>query len=304
MRVGSPLALVTASETDVGLVREANEDFMAVFERPSGHRLLVVADGMGGHRGGSTASRLCVETVGDVFQRSSEEPEALLRDALETANDRIYQAARRDVELTGMGTTAVLVMLTPDFEAFVGHLGDSRAYLLRDSVMKPLTEDHTVVAAMQRRGLLSEEAAGKHPRRHELSRCVGFHPEVEPEVARLEVHPGDRFLLCSDGLSGQVTDDEIAAVLRREALAEAVTTLVEAANARGGVDNVTVVVAAVPGGTTTVIDSAPRLSAAEWLPTNERTDGKERHKRRIAGATAAVAALLALGMLFLTLSKP
>jgi protein phosphatase len=293
------LALVTASRSDVGLVREANEDFMAVFERPSGHRLIVVADGMGGHRGGSTASRLCVETVGDIFQRSSEEPEACLRNALETANDRIYQAARADVELTGMGTTAVLLLHTPDHEAFVAHLGDSRAYLFRDGVMKPLTEDHTVVAAMQRRGILSDEDADKHPRRHELSRCVGFHPEVQPEVARLDVNPGDRFLLCSDGLSGQVTDDEIAAVLRREALEDAVITLVEAANARGGVDNVTVVVAAVPGGSTTVIDSAPRLPAAEWLPEHERTDERERRKRHIARAIAAVAAPLALGILWL-----
>jgi serine/threonine protein phosphatase PrpC len=294
-----PDSIVTASRTDVGLVRAANEDFMAEFERPSGHRLLVVADGMGGHRGGSTASRVCVETIGEVFQRSSDEPETLLRDALEAANERIFETAHHDPELAGMGTTAVLVLLTPESRAWVSHLGDSRAYLLRDGELTALTEDHTVVAAMVRRGLIDEEAALTHPRRHELSRCVGFRRGTKPEVTSLDIHPGDRLLLCSDGLSGQVSDDEIAAVLRRDALSDAAVTLVEAANARGGVDNVTVLLAAVPGGATTVIDAAPRRDTPEWLAAS--SGGKERRVRRIAGATAAVAVLLALGMIWLSL---
>lgn len=296
-----PRSFATASGSDVGHVRDANEDFTAEFERPSGHRLLVVADGMGGHRGGATASRLCVETIGDVFQRSTEEPEALLRTALVTANDRIYQTATADASLEGMGTTAVMLLLTPQGEAWVAHAGDSRAYLLRTGEIRPLTEDHTVVGAMVKRGMLTEEEAESHPRRHELIRCVGFHNEPDPDVMHLEVQPGDRFLLCSDGLSGQISDEEIAAILLREALPTAVETLVQAANGRGGVDNVTVSLAAVPGGATTVVDSAPRVERAAWLDGQGFDRAKHARFKRIAGATAVVAALLAIAMLWLTL---
>ena len=291
---------VTASRTDVGRVREANEDFMAAFERPSGHRLLVVADGMGGHRGGATASGLCVETIGEVFHRSSEAPEALLREALHEANERVYRKAAEEPELAGMGTTAVLLLLTPDGEAWVAHLGDSRAYLLRDGVMTALTEDHTVVAAMVQRGFLTEEAAESHPRRHELVRCVGFHHAQDPDVTRHEVAPGDRFLLCSDGLTGLLGSDEIAEILQREALDDAVVTLVEAANERGGVDNITVMVGAVPGGATTVIDRALSVPSGEWLAASRAQDRRNSHVRRIAGATALVAAALAAVLVWLS----
>ena len=332
-------ATATAGLTDVGLVREANEDFLAEFERPSGHRLMVVADGMGGHRGGATASRLCVETLGESFRRSSDEPEVLLREALEAANDRIQHEARADMDLAGMGTTAVALLLTPEAEAWVAHLGDSRAYLLRDGVLRRLTDDHTVVAAMIQRGVLEPEAAETHPRRHELVRGVGFHEEISPEVTRIEVLPGDRFLLCSDGLSGQVPDDQICGVLLRESPGDAAAELVRAANEAGGRDNVSVLVSAVPGGATTVVDrAAPQIPAAESLRENpgaglheglhegpgegsqgpdpeaadraafalrleaERGEASRRRlRRRIAAVTATVAAMLAIGVLWLTL---
>jgi protein phosphatase len=293
-------AFATASRSDVGLVRQVNEDFMAEFERPSGHRLLVVADGMGGHRGGATASRMCVETIGEVFRRSTEAPAAFLRDALHEANDRIYRASREDAELSGMGTTAVLLLVTPNGEAWVAHLGDSRAYLLRGGSMRALTEDHTVVAALVKRGILSDDVAAGHPRRHELVRCVGFHHAPEPDLSRHELLPGDRFLLCSDGLSGMLREDEIAEILKRESLSDAVVTLVEAANARGGADNITVMIGAVPGGATTVIESSPRPPAVEWLGEARRRELRDRRIRRIAGATAAVAAALAAALVWLS----
>ena len=239
MRTTSRQDITTAALTDVGVVRKANEDSMAEFERPSGHRLLVVADGIGGHRGGATASRWCVEEIGDVFRQSTEAPAKLLFDALEAANERVYRAANEDPELQGMGTTAVIVLFTPDEGAFVAHLGDSRAYLIRDGEIRQLTGDHTVVAAMVRHGVMTEDEAAAHPRRNEILRCVGVHHEAEPEINHVETRPGDCFLLCSDGLSDQVDDDEIAAVVLREALPQAVASLVEMANARGGVDNVT-----------------------------------------------------------------
>jgi protein phosphatase len=316
-------ATVTAGRTDVGRVREANEDFLADFERPSGHRLLVVADGMGGHRGGATASRLCVETLGESFRRSSDEPEVLLREALGAANERIQHEARNDMELSGMGTTAVALLLTPEAEAWVAHLGDSRAYLLRDGVLRRLTDDHTVVAAMIQRGVLDPGAAETHPRRHELVRCVGFHDEVSPEITRIDVLPGDRFLLCSDGLSGQVPEEEICSVLLRESPADAADALVAAANAAGGRDNVSVLVGAVPGGATTVVDRmAPQLPVpgpagsgtsepdrdaradagfAARLAAERGQAARQQRHRRLAALTSVVAAVLALGVLWLTL---
>ncbi len=312
---GTPM---TAAFTDVGLLREANEDFLAEFERPSGHRLLVVADGMGGHQGGATASRLCVESVGEVFRRSSEAPDLLLREALEAANERVHHAAGADPELSGMGTTAVLLLLTPSDEAWVAHVGDSRAYLLRDGVLRRLTEDHTVVAAMIQRGVLDPAAAESHPRRNELVRCVGFRSETVPEVTRVEVLPGDRFLLCSDGLSGQVPEDEIRAILLREGPSDAASMLVEAANAAGGRDNATVMITAVPGGATTEVDrSAPKLDPqepasdertgprapgfAEDLSALQSEASKHQRRRRAAAVVAIVAALFAICVLWLTL---
>lgn len=316
MSAGS-VAAVTAALTDVGLLREANEDFLAEFERPSGHRLLIVADGMGGHRGGATASRLCVETVGEVFRSSSGTPERLLRDALEAANERVHRTAGDDRELEGMGTTAVLLLLTPEDEAWVAHLGDSRAYLLRDGVLRRLTEDHTVVAGMIAQGVLDPEAAESHPRRHELVRCVGFHSEVTPELDRLQVRPGDRFLLCSDGLSGQVPEDQIRATLQREAPVDAARVLVEAANAAGGSDNTTVMITAIPGGAVTEVDCTPRVDEphgtapepgdaagpgfAARLAASSGKAGKQQRRRRAAAIIAIVAALFAISLLWLTL---
>lgn len=296
-------SFATAARSDVGLVREANEDFMAEFQRPSGHRLLVVADGMGGHKGGATASRLCVETIGEVFRNSSDEPATLLREALQVANERIFHEAAENRDLAGMGTTAVLLLVTPEANAWVAHLGDSRAYLLRDGKLTPLTEDHTVVAAMIKRGFLTEDAADTHPRRHELVRCVGFHRDAEPEVSHHDVLPGDRFLLCSDGLSGQLSDAEISEILQREALSDAVVTMVEASNARGGIDNVTVMIGALPGGATTLIEESPRLPDGRLADQTRARDQHDRRVRRIAGVTAVVAAALATGLLWLSLGN-
>ena len=313
-------ALTTAGLTDVGLVREENQDFLAEFESPSGVRLLVVADGMGGHQGGSEASRLCVETLGDVFRRSSEDAEPLLREAIAEANDRIHRTAASNLDLSGMGTTVVLLLLDGD-RAWVAHVGDSRAYLMRDGSLRALTEDHTVVAALQKRGILTAEQAEKHPRKNELVRCVGFHQEASPEVTEVPVLPGDRFLLCSDGLSGQVAEDEIASVLAGESPTDAAKTLVRAANAAGGRDNVTVLIAAVPGGATTVVDRAapflppappadtarspiPAASPPTLAQVAARREEIARDRRRRLGAAwiAIVAGALAIGVLWLTLA--
>ena len=236
-----------ASKTDIGQVRQANEDSCDTFAREDGTRLLVVADGMGGHRGGATASSTTVATIAEIFDaEASARPSDMLGRAIEAANARVFEMAQQDPELEGMGTTVVAFHLDARGRGTVAHVGDSRAYRYRNGRLEPLTTDHSVVAEMQRRGLLSADEAAVHPRRNEILRSVGVLPDVEVEVADVDVHPGDRFVLCSDGLSGVVTDDEIAAVVQAESPEGAVDTLIRMANERGGPDNITVQILSIP----------------------------------------------------------
>lgn len=236
-----------ASRSDVGQVRSANEDSCDTFERSDGTRLLVVADGMGGHQGGATASRTAVATISEIFdQDESSDLEPMIERAIEAANARVFEMAQEDVELEGMGTTVVAFLLDVRHRGTVAHVGDSRAYRYRRGQLEALTTDHSVVAEMQRRGLISPSEAAIHPRRNEILRSVGVQPQVEVETARVEVAPGDRFILCSDGLSGVVSDDEIAAVVQSETPGTAVDALIRMANERGGPDNITVQVLSIP----------------------------------------------------------
>lgn len=294
-----PRSARTASLSDVGRVRTGNEDYCGEFEDGQGLRLFVVADGMGGHQGGATASRLAVEAIGGVFREApGEAPEAMLQRAFASANQRVFRTAQDHEELRGMGTTGVSLLLGRDGAGWVAHVGDSRAYRVRDGKIEPLTEDHSVVAEMQRRGLITEEQASTHPRRNEILRSIGVEPEVRIDVRRIDVAPGDRYVLCTDGLSGLVDDDEIGAVAGREAPAEAVRILVDTANARGGVDNVTVQVVAVPDGQSTETGAGlddPRT----WAYRSLAEDDRSRRVRRVAMATAVVAGVLAAALLWL-----
>jgi serine/threonine protein phosphatase PrpC len=236
-----------ASKTDVGQVRTANEDSCDLFERSDGTRLLIVADGMGGHQGGATASQTAVATISDLFLHdASNQIEALIHDAITTANKRIFAMAQSDPGLEGMGTTVVAFLLDSNRRGTVAHVGDSRAYRYRQGRLEALTVDHSVVAEMHRRGLISTDEAAVHPRRNEILRSVGVLAEVEVEVAEVEVAPGDRFLLCSDGLTGVLSDEEIAAVVQVESPENAVEQLVQMANDRGGPDNITVQLLSIP----------------------------------------------------------
>jgi len=237
-----------ASSTDLGRVRAANEDSCGLFDGTGRARLLVVADGMGGHRGGATASQLAVATIGEVFEQQFRQADAAdaidgeqtLRRAIEEANRRIFAMSRADPELEGMGTTVVAFLLDERLRGSVAHVGDSRAYRHRRGRLEPLTTDHSVVAEMQQRGLITAEEALFHPRRHEILRSVGVLPAVEIETRQVDLEAGDSILLCSDGLSGVLDDDEIAAVVAGESPETAVGTLIRLANERGGPDNITV----------------------------------------------------------------
>ena len=243
----------SAARTDVGMKREHNEDSFLLNEDLG---LYVVCDGMGGHAGGETASRLAVQTVekelistrlraDDPFASTvglEETPLAIaLQEAIEGACSMVYRTSRTEPELQGMGTTCIALLLRGDV-AVVGHVGDSRAYFVREGAIVQLTEDHSLVNEQVRAGLLTSEEA-KHSRlRNIITRSVGFEEDVLVDVIGLETKPGDRFLLCSDGLSNLVDAEEIRVTLASERdPADVCKSLVGLANERGGDDNVTVI---------------------------------------------------------------
>jgi protein phosphatase len=243
MAIG-PEQIEIASLSDVGRQRANNQDACGEGRTRAGARWMMVADGMGGHAGGETASRIALETVASLLASADSASATALGAAFEAANRAIFEAAERDRALAGMGTTGVAVLFGGD-EAWVANVGDSRAYRVRDRALEQITADHSLVAEMQRRGLLTAAEALIHPRRNELLRSLGVEPSVTVDLHTLDLAAGDLFLLCSDGLSGVLRDVEIAEVLASEPPARAVRTLVDFANRLGGPDNVTVQVALI-----------------------------------------------------------
>jgi protein phosphatase len=227
-----------AASTDVGLVREVNEDSIFV-----DNHLALVADGMGGHAAGEVASALAVTTVTTMFaQDPSTEG---LRRAVTLANEAIIADADAHAERLGMGTTVVALGLTAAVDGLlpvVVNVGDSRAYQLRDGALRQITADHSVAEEWVRQGRLTSEEAAVHPRRHQLTRTLGVETNVQPDLFTLSVQPGDRILLCSDGLSNELSDDEIAELASApHSLDDAVAALVAGANRHGGRDNISAV---------------------------------------------------------------
>lgn len=224
-----------AGLTDVGRQREANEDNL-VLASP----VFAVADGMGGARAGEVASRIAAETFRDP-RDSSRSPEQQLEQVAQEANRRIYELALRDQSRRGMGTTLTATLVDGDAVS-VGHVGDSRAYRLRDGELTQLTQDHSLVAELERSGQLTPEAAEHHPQRSIITRALGPEPEVEVDTHTHPARAGDVYVLCSDGLTGMISDSELATVLRAApSLESAAEALVRAANQSGGKDNITVV---------------------------------------------------------------
>jgi PPM family protein phosphatase len=232
----SPFKLVAAGVTDVGRVRDGNED--ALLDQTNRLGLVAVADGMGGHRAGEVASATALEAL-----RAAVANGQSLRDAIEGANDAVLEKSESDQELHGMGTTLTAGMLGTDGYLTVGHVGDSRAYLVRDGQLSQITNDHSLVEEMVRGGELTPEQAEVHPQRSIITRALGIDPQVEVDEYPLELQPGDRVLLCSDGLTSMVRPEEIANILGRERDPKrAAQLLVDAANAAGGEDNITAVI--------------------------------------------------------------
>lgn len=229
--------------TDPGLSREHNED--AVFWDEA-EQFAILADGMGGHNAGEVASAMVIETMSSIIREAAiTDTEHLIQHAVIEANHQINEAAQKDSQLQGMGSTVVAVCFTPQ-HFVVAHVGDSRVYRLRDGELKQLTTDHSLVQEMMRGGLLTPEQALVSPHRNVITRAIGIEPTVAVDVAGFDTHCGDRVLLCSDGLTDMVGDAQILEMLLQIESQEAVCReLVSMANAEGGNDNISVIVADV-----------------------------------------------------------
>jgi serine/threonine protein phosphatase PrpC len=231
-----------ASSTHTGKVRRTNED--AFLDDPP---LFVVADGMGGARAGEVASRLAIDTFLELRPEPGEDGEARLRRTILESNRRVLERSQSDPSAAGMGSTVTAALLDGD-RVVLGHVGDSRAYLLRDDVLQQLSHDHSLVAELERAGRLTHEEASVHPQRSVITRALGATPELEVDTSVVTVRDGDVLLLCSDGLSGLIGDDAIAGLIGGGGrLDEAVRRLVRAANDAGGDDNVTAVAFRIGG---------------------------------------------------------
>jgi PPM family protein phosphatase len=222
------------TKSDIGRVRERNEDsFLA--RAP----LYAVADGMGGHRGGNVASAMALETLQEVAENGHLSE---LIEKVKQANVRVLERGEAERDLRGMGTT-LTALVADGSTAYLVHIGDSRAYLLREGTFQQLTRDHTLVQRMVDEGRLTREEAERHPQRSILTRALGVDADAEPDPLTLDLHPGDRILLCTDGLTAMIDVDSIRQILEEESDPQAACDrLIDAANAAGGEDNITVVV--------------------------------------------------------------
>lgn len=235
--------LKTFSITDIGRKRKQNQDYVFTSQRAIGNlpNLFIVADGMGGHKAGEYASKYTVETICNCIERSFEKsPTLILQKAIELANTHIRQKASEDISLEGMGTTVVAATCLGKYLQ-VANVGDSRLYIVNEEI-RQITRDHSKVEELVRVGVLDREAARNHPEKNIITRAVGANDAVEADFFTVELAPGDIVLMCSDGLTNMLEDEEIRDILKGPGdLEEKAQKLIEAANAHGGKDNISVI---------------------------------------------------------------
>jgi PPM family protein phosphatase len=274
----------SAGTTDAGRKRRRNEDAF-VLEPP----LFAVADGMGGAQAGEVASRLAAAAFREFHEADDLDPEERVTAIIQEANRRIYERAQSDAQVSGMGTTITAALYTPSSVA-LGHVGDSRAYRLRQGALEQLTDDHSLVADLVRSGRLSPEEADTHPQRSVITRALGTDPEVDVDTFTIPAEPGDVFLLCSDGLTTMIGEEEIVETIGRAAsLEEATKALVKAANRAGGEDNVTVVLFSLAGAAEPLDDTME--APADGRSDNDLEDTLTGLEASALGATAPAAVL-------------
>ena len=232
------------SMTDVGRKREINQDYVFATDEPLGvlPNLLVVADGMGGHKAGDFASKYTVEVLEEELKHTLKEgPEEVLLDAVQTANHKLIEAAGKDIKLEGMGTTLVVATVI-DHTLYFVNVGDSRLYLINKDI-RQLSRDHSLVEEMVTNGQLARADARVDKRKNIITRAIGGESKVEAEMFSVELKPKDKILMCSDGLSNMVDDTEILEIINREPdIEKAARMLIDAANENGGKDNISVVI--------------------------------------------------------------
>ncbi len=249
-----------SGHTHVGMKRNHNEDSLLLFPE---ERLFVVADGMGGHSSGEVASKIAVDELAEFFKLTGQDQdltwpfkmdktrnydENRLATAIKVANTRIFERASTDQKYKGMGTTIVSVYFSKEALVCIGHVGDSRVYFFREGALKQITEDHSLLNDYLKAKKLTPEEIDAFPHKNVIVRALGMKDQVQVDIARLEPREGDIFLLCSDGLSGMVSDEQITEILLQQSdLDKACQTLIDAANANGGNDNVTCVLARCSG---------------------------------------------------------
>lgn len=222
------------SRTDTGKVRKQNEDAVFVSSR-----LFAVADGMGGHKGGKEASRIALKTLAESLKDKAPDKNELIR-AMEAANRRIYETQLKDESLSGMGST-LSVIWADETDMLVGHVGDSRVYLLRQGELNQVTQDHSLVAELMQNGYITREEAAHYPYRNVITRAIGTNKMVLPDIFKIPSQPLDKWLICSDGLHGLVDAAQILQILSNCSLDEAADQLLQKALDNGGSDNVSLV---------------------------------------------------------------
>ncbi len=234
----------SSGKTDTGNKRSNNQDSIFYSDVSVGPmpNLYIVADGMGGHKAGDLASRMAIDITVDFIKKSTlENPVGLLKRAMLFANNEIYKAASKDPDSNGMGTTMVAAVCL-DGKLYVANIGDSRLYVINDGI-KQITMDHSLVEELIRKGELERKKGRNHPKKNIITKAMGSKEEVIPDFFEIEINPGDKFLLCTDGLSNMVEDDEIRDIIvERESLEDITQELVERANYYGGSDNISVVI--------------------------------------------------------------
>lgn len=300
------LLVRVVSGTDVGRKREHNEDSIGSFEPPDRDllfrrgRLAIVADGMGGAAGGATASRLVVDNVCKTYYAADgDDPQKALRTAIERSNAAVFAHAEDNPELRGMGATCVALVLRGN-RAYLAHVGDSRAYLIRDESILQVTEDHKKVARMVKDGYLTPAEATVHPERNVLLRVVGAKAEVEVDTQAppIDLRVGDRFVLCSDGLYDLVKDSEILMTVLGTPLSLCPRALIDLANSRGGDDNISVVVVEVGGPLTRSAAATTATLTGAYGPTGGFKRLRNRHRPfriLIPAAAILLAGLITFG---------
>ncbi len=234
--------------SDKGRIRSNNEDSYAVGSFNDGSVWAVVCDGMGGASGGTVASKMCTESVTEHISKAYREGASvsfiknLLMSAVISANVEVFEKSREDVSLNGMGTTVVAAIVKAE-SAIIAHVGDSRAYLLRNGSLRQITKDHSMVQYMVDLGQITEEEAHTHPDRNVITRAVGVDEDIKVDIDIVDVEDGDLFIICTDGFSGFVSDSQVLEIADEcENSQELSERLVNAANNNGGRDNITVAV--------------------------------------------------------------